>query len=68
MPTEPARSDPEDGFGPNAADDQMPAEPGHTHPVARTRILVGGFIARHPTLLRALEWLGWHNPGGSINP
>jgi hypothetical protein len=68
MSTEPARSDPEDGFVPKAADDQMPAEPGHTRPVARTRILVGGFIARHPTLLRVLEWLGWNNPGGSINP
>lgn len=68
MPTVPARFDPEDGSEPKAADDQMPAEPAHTKPIARTRMLAGGFIARHPTVLRVLEWLGWNNPGGSINP
>ena len=60
--------DPEDGFGSEAADDQIPAEAGYAHPVAHTRILVGGFIARHPALLRVLEWLGWNNPGASMNP
>jgi hypothetical protein len=28
----------------------------------------GGFVARHPALLKTLQWLGWNNPGGSMNP
>jgi hypothetical protein len=36
--------------------------------IARLRVLAGGVIARHPVLLRVLEWLGWNNPGGGINP
>jgi hypothetical protein len=36
--------------------------------VTRIQTLAGGYIARHPTLLQVLEWLGWNNPGGSMNP
>jgi hypothetical protein len=36
--------------------------------VTRIQTLVGGYLARHPALLRVLEWLGWNNPGGSMNP
>jgi hypothetical protein len=36
--------------------------------VTRIQTLAGGYLARHPTLLRVLEWLGWNNPGGSMNP
>jgi hypothetical protein len=36
--------------------------------VRRIQTLAGGYIARHPPLLRVLEWLGWNNPGGSMNP
>ena len=32
------------------------------------QILASGYLARHPALLGVLEWLGWNNPGGSINP
>jgi hypothetical protein len=28
----------------------------------------GGYIARHPAILKVLQWLGWNNPGGSVNP
>jgi hypothetical protein len=68
MPTKPPELQPEDGSSSKPRDDQLPAEPSHANPIARIRILPGGYIARHPTLLRVLEWLGWNNPGGSINP
>jgi hypothetical protein len=31
-------------------------------------MVTSGYIARHPTLLRVLEWLGLNNPGASMNP
>ena len=68
MPTHPPELRPEDDSGSTPRNDQLPAEPSHADPIARTRILTSGYIARHPTLLRVLEWLGWNNPGGSINP
>jgi hypothetical protein len=43
-------------------------KPSPANPIARIRIATGGFIARHPRLWRVLEWLGWNNPGGSMNP
>jgi hypothetical protein len=36
--------------------------------VTRIQTRAGGYLARYPTLLRVLEWLGWNKPGGSINP
>jgi hypothetical protein len=36
--------------------------------VTRIQTRAGGYIARHPALLGVLEWLGWNNPGGSMNP
>ena len=48
--------------------DEAPAEPSRANPVMRIQTFAGGYIARHPTLLRVLEWLGWNNPGSSINP
>ena len=68
MPTKPAGFQPDEGSGSKLPDDQSPAEPSRADPIGRTRILAGGYIARHPALLKALEWLGWNNPGGSMNP
>ena len=68
MPTKPPELQPEDGSGSKPRDDQLPSGPSHANPIARIRILTGGYIARHPTLLRVLEWLGWNNPGESMNP
>ena len=48
--------------------DQVPPEPARTNPITRLQTQTGGYIARRPGLLRALEWLGWNNPGGSMNP
>ena len=59
---------PEDGSGAQRRHDQAPAQPTRANPVMRIQILAGGYIARHPTLLRALEWLGWNNPGGYMTP
>jgi hypothetical protein len=42
-----------------------PAEPARESDV---RGRAAGFVGRHPSLLKVLEWLGVHNPGGSINP
>jgi hypothetical protein len=68
LPTKRPELKSEDGSASKPPDDQLPAELSHANPIARARILAGGYIARHPTLLRVLEWLGWNNPGGSINP
>jgi hypothetical protein len=68
VPTKPAGVQPEDGSGSKPPDDQLPAEPSHANPIARIQALTGGYIARHPPLLRVLEWLGWNNPGAGMNP
>jgi len=36
--------------------------------VARLQARAGGYVARHPAMLKVLEWLGWNSPGGSMNP
>ena len=60
--------EPDDGSGAQRRHDQAPAGPSHANPVTRIQIRAGGYMARHPTLLRVLEWLSWNDPGGSINP
>jgi len=58
-----------DDSGSEPRHDQRPAEPAHANPIARIQILTtSGYIARHPTKVKVLEWLGWNNPGGSTNP
>jgi hypothetical protein len=32
------------------------------------RARAAGFVGRHPSVQKVLEWLGVYNPGGSINP
>jgi hypothetical protein len=68
MPTKPAEIEPENGSGPGPLDDRRSAESSHANPIARASTSIGGYIARQPALLKLLEWLGWHNPGGSVNP
>jgi hypothetical protein len=41
------------------------AEPARENHV---RARVAGFVSRHRSVSRVLEWLGVYNPGGSINP
>jgi hypothetical protein len=67
-PRTPQDLESEDGSGAQPRHDQAQAEPTRANPVTRIKTLSGGHIARHPALLRVLEWLGWNNPGGSINP
>jgi hypothetical protein len=66
--TKPAGLEPEDASGPGIPDDRRQAEPSHANPISRARTSTGGYIARHPGVLKVLKWLGWNNPGGSINP
>jgi hypothetical protein len=67
-PRTPQRIEPEDGSGAPPRHDQAPAALWRAHPVRRIQTLTGGYLARHPALLTALEWLSWNNPGGSMNP
>jgi hypothetical protein len=60
--------EPDNGSGAQPRHDQAPAEPSRANPVTRIQTRAGGYIARHPRLLRVLEWLGLNNPGGSMNP
>jgi hypothetical protein len=53
-PTKHAERQPQDG-GSGPRDDQLQSQ-------------ANGYIARHPTLARVLQWLGWNNPGASMNP
>jgi hypothetical protein len=32
------------------------------------RARAAGFVGRHPSVQKVLQWLGVYNPGGSINP
>ena len=50
------------------ADDQPPAEPPADDAVSRIQARAGGYVAKHPAILKVLGWLGWHNPGGCVNP
>jgi hypothetical protein len=44
---------------------EAPASPARgSHLQARA----AGFLSRHPSLQKVLQWLGVYNPGGSINP
>ena len=67
-PRTPRQLEREDASGAQPRHDEVPAEPSHANLVTRIQIRAGGYIARHPTLLRVLEWLSWNNTGGSINP
>jgi len=63
----PQRLEPDDNSGVKLQDDQDPAEP-RASTVSRLQARTGGYLTRHPALLKTLEWLGWNNPGGSMNP
>jgi hypothetical protein len=67
-PRTPHDLEPDDGSGAQRRHDQAPAGPSRANPVTRIQTRAGGYLARHPALLRVLEWLGRNNPGGSINP
>ena len=67
-PRMPHDLEPDDGSGAQRRHDEAPAEPSRANPVRRIQTLTGGYIARHPALLWVLEWLGWNNPGGYMNP
>ena len=58
------RSEPED----DVRHGEPPAGPSRAGVVTRIQVRTGGFVARHPALLKTMQWLGWNNPGGSMNP
>jgi hypothetical protein len=68
MPTKLPGSEPESGRDFRSSPDQPPRGPSNAGPLAETQARTVGFIARHPVLFKLLEWLGWNNPGGSMNP
>jgi hypothetical protein len=49
-------------------DDELPAEPSRPSAITRLQARTGGYVAKHPAMLKVLGWLGWNNPGGSMNP
>jgi hypothetical protein len=67
-PRTPQKLEPENGSGAQRRHDQAPAEPARANLVMRVQILTGGYLARHPALLKVLEELGWNNPGGYMGP
>jgi hypothetical protein len=64
----PHNLEPGDDPGVNFEADQTPAEPSRFSAVSRLQARTGGYVARHPAMLKVLEGLGWNNPGGSMNP
>jgi hypothetical protein len=67
-PRTPRDLGPDDRSGAEPKHDQARPEPSRANRLTRIQTQAGGYIARHPTLLPVLEWLGWNNPGGSMNP
>ena len=49
-------------------EDQGPAEPSRSRAVSRLQARADGFVARHPVMLKVLEWLGRTGPGEWMNP
>jgi hypothetical protein len=64
----PQKLEPKDGSGAQLRNDQAPTEPSRANTVTRIQTWSGGYVARHPALLKVLKSLGWNNPGGSMNP
>jgi len=64
----PQSLEPDDNPGVKLQDDQVPAEPSRSSAVSRLQARTGGYVARHPAMVKVLGWLGWNNPGGSMNP
>jgi hypothetical protein len=64
----PQNPEPGDDPGVKFSDDQVPADPSRSSAISRLQARTGGYVARHPAMLKMLEWLGWNNPGGSMNP
>jgi hypothetical protein len=60
--------DPADDPGVKLQDDQVPADSSRSSVVSRLQTRTGGYVARHPAVLKVLAWLGWNSPGGSVNP
>jgi hypothetical protein len=64
----PQSTEPEDEPGMKLEHDRVSAEPPRSSMASRLQARTGGYVARHPAMLKVLEWLGWNNPGGSMNP
>jgi hypothetical protein len=64
----PQSLEPDDHPGVKLKDDQGPTEPSRSSTVSRLQARTGGYVAKHPAMLKVLGWLGWNNPGGSMNP
>jgi hypothetical protein len=60
--------EPDDNPGVKLYDDQVPAETSRAGKFSRLQARTGGYVARHPAMSKVLGWLGWNNPGGSMNP
>jgi hypothetical protein len=64
----PQRLERDDDPGVQLQHDPVPAEPSRGSKVSRIQARTGGYAARHPAMSKVLGWLGWDNPGGSMNP
>ena len=67
-PRTPQEPEPEGRPGTQLPHDRVPAARPRANLVMRIQMSTGGYAARHPKLLRVMQWLGWNNPGGSMNP
>jgi len=56
---------PDDNLGAGLQDDQVPAGPSRSSTASRLQARTGGYVARHPAMLKLLGWLGWNNPAGA---
>jgi hypothetical protein len=64
----PQHLEPRDGCSVDIQGDRPRAELPRSTAVGRIQARTLGYVARHPTLLKVLERLGWDNPGNSMNP
>lgn len=68
MPPKPPGREFKNGRDSRSSEDQPPRDPSNAHLDAETQARTTRFITKHPALLKLIRWLGWNNPGGSMNP
>jgi hypothetical protein len=64
----PEKPEAQDGSSEQARPEGLHSERLRASAATRIQIRTSGYVARHPALLKVLQWLGWNNPGGSMNP
>jgi hypothetical protein len=64
----PEKPEAQDGSSEQTRHEGSRSERPSTSAATRIQTRTAGYVVRHPAILKVLQWLGWNNPGGSMNP